>query len=516
MIKKYSHLLNSNGFFISLIVLVLVLVYFKSFYHGLIYLDDDTLIYSKFSGMDLGKSISFSFTSNYLDMHYYRPVTLLSLIADSLIGGQSYFIYHLTNFLLHLLTGFLIYFILRELGISALISFLTTMFFALSPIHTNAVGWIAGRGDLLAGFFSAAALMTFILFTKNDKAYLLIFVSVLLFLAFLSKEVSLVVPFLFLVFYFIEKKNYVINKNSISVLAMVGVVIGSYYLLRGIFLTGVHIDKFSFTTYYKNILVLPETVSKFFIPVGIKPLAGIDDFTSAAGTIILVVLFIIPFILRPINKQRYYFGYLWFVLILLPGMVFRTMGQDGFYYWDCRSYLPAIGLLFIIEEILNGVSAKEHQYRYFVFAALYLILLGTITFIKVQMYENPFTYWDSVKSDYPDSFLPYIGLFNYYEQQKEPDKAENQLLLAINVRPEELSLRNNLLNFYTKHNFPEKALALLKRTLVDDKIYSDQLAKKYISMLVKLNRTEDIDYLLRTYRNDKNIFDKINSDLTGN
>ncbi len=509
MNNKYFYLFKSKRYFISIIILVLLLVYFQSFFHGLIFLDDDALIYTKFNGMGLGEKISFSFTSNYLDVHYYRPITLLSLIIDSLPGGQSYFTYHFTNFILHLITCITIFMILKMVGASNFISFLTTLFFALSPIQINAIGWIAGRGDLLAAFFSAIALLIYLNFLRHDKTYLLIFVSVLLFLAILSKEVALLVPFLFVGLYFIEKKNFELNRNSIGILVMFVAILGAYYLLRGIFLLGVHLDKFSFTTYYKNILVLAETISKFFIPIGIKALAGIEAFTSISGTILLVLLFILPLILNSINKTRYYFGFLWFVLLLLPGMVFRTMGQDGFYYWDCRSYLPAIGFLFMITELLNAIYLKRYHYSYFGLTILYLLALGTITFIKIKLYESPVTYWNSVKADYPSSFLPYVGLFNYYEQQKKPEKAENQLSQAIDTRPEELSIRNNLLNFYIKHKYPEKALILLKKTLIDKKIYSDILIEKYIVLLYEYNRSEEVDELYKSYSNDKNVINKI-------
>ena len=508
MNKKYSQFLNSNKFFISLIILILLAVYFNSFFHKIIFLDDDTLIYSKFSGMDLLQKISNSFTSNYLDVHYYRPITLLSIIIDSVLGGHSYFIYHLTNIVIHLLLSVLIFTILRELGFNNIISFLTTLLIALSPIQINAVGWIAGRGDLLAALFSVAALLLFIKFIKKDRTYLLIFVSVFLFLAILSKEAALPVPFLFLGLYFILKKKYVTDKNSLAVLAMAAIVTGSYYLLRGLFLTGVHIDKFSFTTYYKNILVLPETISKFFIPAGIQALSGNEIFTSVSGIILLVILIILPLKLKSMNRSRYYFGIVWIILLLLPGMVFRTMGQDGFFYWDCRSYLPLAGLLFIISEIFNALNLHNNN-RYYLIVIFYLLIIGTTTITKLRIYENPVTYWDSVKTDYPSSFLPYIGLFNYYSFNEDLIKAENQLVMAMEIRPDELSIRDKLFTFYYKHNWYQKAGRLLKKTLIDDRIYSDYLAQRYLTLPDGNTIQEKANDLLGAYKGEKGTLEKI-------
>ncbi len=512
MIKKYSHLFKSNKFIVSLIILIVAIVYFTSFFHGLIFLDDDTLIFTKFSGMGLGEKISFSFSSNYLDVHYYRPMTLLSFILESIFEGKSYFIYHFTNFILHLSTVLLIYAILKAFKIPKHISFLGSLLFGLSPIHVNAVGWIAGRGDLLAAFFSATALLIFMNFIKQNKPYLIVFVSLFLFFAILSKEVALPVPFLFLGLYFIEKKKYELDKNSISVLIMIAVVIGCYYVLRGLFLTSVHIDKFSFTTYYKNILVLPETVSKFFIPVGINALAGIELFTSIAGSTLLILLVILPLILKPINRFRYYWGFLWFILLLLPGMVFRTMGQDGFYYWDCRSYLPAIGLTITISETLKAFAAEKRPKFSFSFVIIYLVILGTITFSKIKLYENPISYWSSVKSDYPSSFLPYVGLFNYYSHYDEYERAERQLLQAVAIRPKELSIRDLLVNSLLKRRDYTKAAYFIRKTLIEDKIFSSSFIEKYIWLSDKsrLNTLEYIKELSDTYLGDRAKSDKIN------
>jgi len=375
MKNRYSHLFQSQIIFLLLIIILIAILYAQTLFHKLIFLDDDTLVYNKFQGMGLFEKISLSFTSNYLGGHYYRPVTLMSFVIDSIFGRPSYIIYHFTNLLIHIFTSIFIFLSFRKLGYSLLIAFMIGLLFALNPININAIGWIAGRGDLLAAFFSITALFIFLIFLEQNKPILLILVSSLLFVAFLSKEVSLLVPFLFLLVYFLQKKDLSLNKNSIGVLLMIVVVFCSYYLLRGVFLSGVHIDKFSFTDYYKNIFVLPETISKFLIPVGIKALPSIESFTSISGTIIFVLFLLLPYKVSSIDKYKYYFGFLWFVLLLIPGMVFRTMAQDGIYYWDCRSYLPSIGLLFMIAEIIRVIKLQKYSKEFIALATIYILIL---------------------------------------------------------------------------------------------------------------------------------------------
>ena len=158
------------------------------------------------------------------------------------------------------------------------------MFFALNPININAIGWIAGRGDLLAALFSSLGLFFFQKFINRNRTTYLLIVIVTLLLAILSKEAALTVPFLLVAFLFIERKDFSFSKINVTSILMIPIVLVSYYALRSL-LSDVYIDKFSFTTFYKNILVLPETISKFFIPTVIKALPGIEPLTSISGSL---------------------------------------------------------------------------------------------------------------------------------------------------------------------------------------------------------------------------------------
>ena len=325
----------------------------------------------------------------------------------------------------------------------------------------------------------------------------------------LSKEVTILVPFLISVLYFIEKKELFLDKNSFGVLMMIVIVFGSYYMLRGIFLSEVHVDKFSFTSLYKNIFVLPETVSKFFIPIGIKALPRFERFTSISGITIFLALLLLPFKFKSINHFRYYFGLLWFVLLLIPGMVTRTMEQDGAFYWDCRSYLPLIGLLFLMAEFFNAINLQAYKKQILTLSAIYLLILGTFTFIKIKIYENPITYWNSVKVDYPNRFLPYVGLYNYFNKSKDLENAEAQLVKAIEINEDDLSIRLILSNFYLVNNNNQKAFQLLKDTFGKKINGSTSQVETYIALCIALDELNEIDNLIAQYSEDNNIKERI-------
>ncbi len=136
-----------------------------------------------------------------LAIPYFRPLVTLSFFLDHVLWGARPFGYHLTNLLLHLGTTYFCLAIARHILSAPFSSFAAATFFALHPCHIEAVAWISGRTDVLAGFFCAAAFFCHLrsrpltLF-RSTPWLLLVFCCFLLGLA--AKEMSLSLPFIVL------------------------------------------------------------------------------------------------------------------------------------------------------------------------------------------------------------------------------------------------------------------------------------------------------------------------------
>ncbi|MCG6963490.1 MAG: tetratricopeptide repeat protein [Acidobacteria bacterium] len=101
----------------------------------------------------------FARTESPLPYGYYRPVTTLTYILDYALAGTDPVPYHLTNVLLHSLASILALLVLWRLGVSEGVAFVAAALFAVHPIHTESVAWIAGRTDLLAFVLTIGALL---------------------------------------------------------------------------------------------------------------------------------------------------------------------------------------------------------------------------------------------------------------------------------------------------------------------------------------------------------------------
>ncbi len=130
-------------------------------------------------------------TKEAMEHKYFRPVYYASLIVDNRVWGVSPFGFHMTNILLHSVTTVLLYFLILMLfkefnrGPGESEAFLSSMLFALFPLHVESVSFIAARGDILAGMFFLMCLIFYIL--SYRKFFFIILAGVVV-LSFISIE----------------------------------------------------------------------------------------------------------------------------------------------------------------------------------------------------------------------------------------------------------------------------------------------------------------------------------------
>ena len=120
-----------------------------------------------FRGFDL-RHLRWMFTTTH--MANYTPLAWLSYAIDFKFWALNPLGYHLTNALVHALNAVLFYLLSRLLLASVFSSsesspwiefgaLFSALAFSLSPLRVESVAWAAERRDVLAGFFSLAALL---------------------------------------------------------------------------------------------------------------------------------------------------------------------------------------------------------------------------------------------------------------------------------------------------------------------------------------------------------------------
>ncbi|KAL7645009.1 UNVERIFIED_CONTAM: hypothetical protein RMT77_004833 [Armadillidium vulgare] len=98
----------------------------------------------------------------------YRPLCVLTFRLNYLLHGLEPLGYHLVNMLLHGVVCTL-YYRMCSLFLPELSSFLAAAFFAVHPIHTEAVTGVVGRAETLSSLFFLLSLLAYCGATRNQS-----------------------------------------------------------------------------------------------------------------------------------------------------------------------------------------------------------------------------------------------------------------------------------------------------------------------------------------------------------
>jgi len=203
---------------VLLIAVVCVLVNLGALRPGFIH-DDHRIIEQNGLTSDL-RHVPEIFRSGYwstADLHVpnlYRPVTILSFAIGRTVHGLRPLGFRLVDLLLHTLNALLVLLLARRVmprtgsGPGAVLDgpLFAALLFSVHPVHTEVLGEIVGRAELLAAVFLLGSVLVFLRARETEDTAGgavvrpgLAAVSLILFaLAFLSKENGVVAPALLL------------------------------------------------------------------------------------------------------------------------------------------------------------------------------------------------------------------------------------------------------------------------------------------------------------------------------
>ncbi len=159
---------TANTFRVFLVVLVLAAIaYAPAIDNDFVF--DDVYIIAQNSTVEPPlepiKILTSNYWGNYTRAGLYRPLTLFSYAMQRSLHGLKPAAFHLVNLVLHLFCSLLSFFLIKKLTNSSLAALFTSLFFALHPVHSEAVINIVGRAELLAALFAAGA---WLLHLKQD------------------------------------------------------------------------------------------------------------------------------------------------------------------------------------------------------------------------------------------------------------------------------------------------------------------------------------------------------------
>ncbi|MFC2129876.1 tetratricopeptide repeat protein [Bacteroidota bacterium] len=450
-IKSVSFVEKFPRYGYLLIIALATLLYFQTISFDFTFFDDDFLIFNNYKNLSDIENIddiffNNSFLSEY-NLGFYRPLQTFSFMIDALIGGQKASIYHLSNLIIHCFTCCAIFFLFKKLKYSPALSLSAAILYTVHPLFVHAVVWLPSRGDLLVALFCILSFIFLIKFSEQKKWGFYLFHVFAFVLATLSKEPALLFPLVLFIWYFLINKNKIISKAGI-ILILSWIIIDAIWLYMRLTTVGgtLTANDFGIIPLINNLATIPEIIGKFIIPVNIQLMPNFNTLTTISGIIIIILMIALLIFNKGKNNRLLLLGSVWFVILILPGMLYSRNYADIAHiydYLDHRNYLPMIGFVIVLIESLSSYLSKIQTRQLLGIGIMILLIFSAVTFTNSKKYEDSFSYYNAAIIENPGISYLYFLRANLKKDMSDINGALKDYNETVRLDPENADAFNN-------------------------------------------------------------------------
>lgn len=457
-----------------------IIVYLNTLGHGFVFDDRKFIVLNTF--IQDWHSLFRIFTYDYLmhiweDLDVNRPLMVISLISDYSIWKLNPMGYHFTNLVLHVANTITFLCLLNLISVGNRIALISSIIFAIHPVHIQAVNAINFREDLMVTFFYLLSLICFIRGLNSGVGKRDFILSLLFyFLALLSKETALTLPIICFLYLMVWKKERLPKWVPASCF-----IVTTFYLLFIFYATGlsggimVYYEESLFERLYASLITFGRYLWLLIFPIGLTPdyvLKPFLDFTlknmlSVLAVLVLVIWCLYRIIFKP-DMITYFIS--WFFITLLPVMNLMPILNP---VAERYIYLPSIGLITAIAIWCDAFLTKNGRLLVWSLAAL-ILTFSVLTIDGNKVWSNNYTLWLDAINKSPQNSNAHRQLGLIYEERKQFAKAHLEYLAALKYASNNIyykaAIHNDLGLLYSKNRQYEKAYEELSIAL---KLYPD-------------------------------------------
>ncbi len=384
----------------------------------------------------------FSLKSGFI-MGNYHPITILSYAIEYHYAKINPSLYHVTNVIIHLLNILMVFLFIKLLTRNNyLVAFITSLLFAIHPMHVESVAWVAEQKDLLYTFFELAALCAYILYiNKNEKKWIYYFLCLILFIAsILSKGMAVAMAALLpLIDYYLGRK---FTDKKIWIEKIPFFVIAIFF---GLIATKAQqaSSALVFTNYsfYDRVLFAGYGIItylwKCILPVELSCFYGYPGKGTYGWYIIYVVasLGIAWLVYRSSKRTKeIMFGVLFFLFSV--ALVLQVIPVGAAVIAERYTYVAYIGLFFLIGQGISYVLKNRKKLSIFVnsIIVIFVIALTIGTFNRCKVWKDTLSIWNDALGKDPDCIKGLNGRGDAYNEKRQYDLAIKDLDKALQLK----------------------------------------------------------------------------------
>jgi tetratricopeptide (TPR) repeat protein len=490
-----------------ILVALATLPYLNSLRNGFVYDDFDQVLANPYLRnfhhlREIFTSSVWSFMGDFRgSSNYYRPVMSLGYLFCYQLFGPHALGFHLANLLANVGVVLLLFLVTFRMFRSPAVALLAASVFALHPIHSEAVDWIAAVTELELSFFF---LLTFWLFLASARAAAKCSVTYQLAMAgsfvltLLSKEQALTFPFLAALYehFFREDRAETTAAQKVRRYGSLWLLVVVYLALRARYLGGfapshdrpgfglgdLVVSALALIGRYCWKLVWPAELCAYYVfPTDVAALYP----WALGGAVALAICALAFAVLRKSNCQAA-FGVVWLLATVAPALNVRWMTSNPFA--ERYLYLASVGFCWIVGWAVvrawELLSLRGSQWRVALpLAAGLMATLGVFRIvIRNRDWRDNLTLYTATLTVSPDAYYIHNNLGAVYWGQGNIPAAEREWQTALRLAPtSEFALHNLGLAANAEKRYPHAELLFL-RALAIRPNYSDahlDLGKTY-------------------------------------
>ncbi|MBI3618803.1 tetratricopeptide repeat protein [Candidatus Peregrinibacteria bacterium] len=437
----------------AVILLCAFAAFGRSLWQGFAAIDDAFLVYGNLAirGITLS-TLKLAFTT--YDPELYIPGTLVSFQVNYLIAGLHPWIYHCTNLALHAANAFLVFVLAdrvrrrsrgneeeeRGNGGSMFPAIAAAVLFAVHPLHTEAVVWIAGRKDLLSTFFFLLACIAYISSREGHRRWYAASMAFFL-LALLAKVMAITLPAVLLAYdLLIERRrgwSLLLQKIPHIVLSMLFLIIaigGKERILSGSSLLP------SALVAARSVVL---TLQKLVFPVGLSPFYELRASIAVADPRFLFPLVILLMLIGLlawlwVRWPACAFGLCFFLITLAPTLFILHREGGMFLASDRYAYLPSVGVFLLLAmaafPLGKALVDRLPPITPLIAVVGIVILLTSLSTAQTRVWDSGETLFAHAVFLSPASVMARTALANVYREEGKYPQAFNVLKEGLRYR----------------------------------------------------------------------------------
>lgn len=422
---------------LSLILLIILAVYFQTISHP----------FSLFDDLAIVEHYGINSILTWLDVItpdgsiYYRPLVNLSYWLDFQLWDMNSTFMHLENIVVHLLNVSLVFLIASRLTITSGIKslpVLSALLFGLHPINSESVNWIAGRTDVYAGLFVFIAVYCLIRALQDHSTRFVLLTFGVTFVGVLAKETAIMfIPAAFLVtifwpipqdvtMYRAWRARFLLVPIAISTCLVLLLLVLIYVKGRGnnaiaiIFEGGTNIFVRSFEAF-------GFYVKKIFLPLPLNmAIVEVNPLYAVFGIIALGVLVItfrragIPGVFLALS-----------VLFTLPALIIATTSFTWTPFGERYLYIPSAFAVLGCLELSHRFLVRRNAVNLFVPVMTVVVLVASIaTFQRGIVWGDNLAIIEDIVAKSPNFGVARNQYGGLLKQAGRYDEAEKQYIIA--------------------------------------------------------------------------------------